>query len=163
MGDVVVRPMESRHVPAVTALEREIFPDPWSRDAFLHEITLGREGWCRVAEDEDAEEVVGYLVSWFVVDEVHLGNLAVAPWARRRGVGGRLLDALLAEARRRRARLVTLEVRRSNVGAQALYRREGFTTVMVRKGYYQKNREDALVMVKMLDAASGPSDRTRER
>jgi ribosomal-protein-alanine N-acetyltransferase len=161
MGGVVVRSMESRDVPAVVGLEREIFPDPWSRDAFQHEITLGGTAWCRVLLDEDREEVLGYLVAWFVADEVHLGNIAVAPWARRRGLAGRLLAELLAEGRRRGARLVTLEVRRSNRDAQALYRREGFTTVGIRRGYYEKNREDALVMELTLDGGGATPGKDR--
>jgi ribosomal-protein-alanine N-acetyltransferase len=161
MGEVVLHPMGGRHVAAVVALEREIFPDPWSREAFLHEITLAHQGWTRVALDKGTEELLGYLVAWFVADEVHLGNLAVAPLARRRGIGLRLLRDLCDEGRRRRARLVTLEVRRSNHAAQNLYRGEGFTTVMVRKGYYEKNREDALVMMKTLAGAGNAPDRER--
>jgi ribosomal-protein-alanine N-acetyltransferase len=136
-------------VAQIVALEKRIFPDPWSAEAFAGEAAPDPNRWARVAVTE-TDEVAAYLIAWFVADEVHLGNVAVSPEHRRRGVGQRLLDELIEAGRRRRARLVTLEVRRSNRSAQLLYRKNGFYTVMIRRGYY-RDREDALVMIKPLN------------
>jgi ribosomal-protein-alanine N-acetyltransferase len=148
--DVEVRPMRISDLKTVIALEREIFPDPWSRDSFRREVEAVRVSWTRVAMSPSTGEMLGYLVAWFVADEVHLANVAVAPAARRRGVAQFLLDELETEGRRRKARFIVLEVRRSNDSARRLYGRNDYYTVDVRKGYYRNNREDAIVMVKPL-------------
>ncbi len=153
MSAVLTRRMRGSDVDTVARLEREIFPDPWAASAFRHE-TEGEEGsWPRVAVDAANGEILAYMVAWFVADEAHLANVAVAPWARRRGLAQRLVAELLEEARRRKVRLVLLEVRRSNTAAQALYRNNGFYTIDVRAGYYRDNREDALVMIKPMNDA----------
>ena len=81
-----------------------------------------------------------------VVGEAHVTNIGVAPEWQRRGVGRRLLLQLAREARKRSAQHLTLEVRVSNVGAQALYREFGFVPAGIRKNYYAEVNEDALVM-----------------
>ncbi len=150
-GDgVEIREMRVPDLRTVIALEREIFPDPWSREAFRREVEAAGVSWTRVAVDADTGSVIGYLVAWFVFDEVHLANVAVAPDARRRGVAQRFLDELAEEGRKRKARFIVLEVRRSNAAARRLYERNDYYTVDVRKGYYRNNREDAMVMVKPL-------------
>jgi ribosomal-protein-alanine N-acetyltransferase len=95
-------------------------------------------------------------VAWFVADEVHLANVAVAPDMRRRGLAQRFLGELLEAGTARGSRIVVLEVRRSNVAAQALYQRNGFFTVMIRRGYYRNDKEDALVMIKHLEETKPP-------
>lgn len=91
------------------------------------------------------DEVVGVLVAWAVADEVTLMDVAVAPTSRRRGVGRALVDELLAFARARGARLVVLEVRKSNTAAITLYESLGFVSVGVRRAYYDDG-EDAVDM-----------------
>ncbi len=148
---VLLRPMTRKDLDRVAQLETGIFPDPWSRKAFEHEVLAGSISWPRVAEDATSGVILAYMVAWFAADEVHLANLAVAPAARRRGLAQAMLDSLIAEGRRRRARMVLLEVRRSNAAAKRLYRKNGFYTLMVRGEYYRDNKEDALVMIKPLD------------
>ena len=150
---ITISRLRRSHVDAVTELEKLIFPDPWTRNAFRREAEGGPESWSRVAVEAPGERVLGYMIAWVVADEAHLANLAVAPGARRRRIGQRLLDDLIAEGVRRRARLIVLEVRRSNVAAQDLYRKNGFYTTMIRREYYRDNGEDALVMVKPLNEA----------
>lgn len=147
-----IRRMELGDVPRVAALEQRIFPDPWSSDAFAHEARAGHSAWPRVVVDE-AGNLAGYLVGWFVADEAHLANLAVDPDLRRRGLAERLVIDLVNEAVERGARMVVLEVRRSNAAAQSLYEKHGFYTVSVRKRYYRDNGEDALIMIKPLNPA----------
>lgn len=150
MTDVVIRGMERKDAAVVARLERTIFTDPWSEGMFRDEADRTAPSWNRVAVEAATGRVVGYLVAWFVADEVHLANVAVVPEQRRRGLAQRFLDELETEGRRRKARMVVLEVRRSNTAAQGLYRKNGYATVSIRRRYYRDNHEDALVMVKPL-------------
>ena len=90
--------------------------------------------------------VVGFVGFWVMADEAHITSIAVREDYRRQGVGELLMVSVIDMAREFRARIVTLEVRISNTGAQQLYSRYGFTRVGIRKGYYTDNREDAIVM-----------------
>jgi len=92
------------------------------------------------------DELWGYLCGSVVVGEFHIDNIAVEPRVRRQGVGKTLLLAALREAARVGAKVVFLEVRASNLTAQALYRRFGFTVVGRRRRYYTGPAEDALIM-----------------
>jgi len=160
---IVIRPMRRGDVEQVARLEREIFSDPWSGAVFAREARGEPGTWCRVAVSADGR-VEGYLVAWLVADEVHLANVAVRPECRRHGLAQRFLDELEAEGRKRDARLVLLEVRRSNEEAQSLYRKNGFYIVSVRRRYYRDNHEDALVMIKPLtEAGRIPPERGLDR
>ena len=131
----------------VLRVERTVFGDPWPRRFFEEELRA-RESVACAARHRD--RLAGYLLAWSLPEELHLGNLAVAPEYQRRGVAGFLLRWLMTAARERRARRITLEVRTSNFAAQELYRAHGFAAVALRKGYYQDSGEDALVMVREL-------------
>ncbi|MBS3948684.1 MAG: ribosomal protein S18-alanine N-acetyltransferase [Dethiobacter sp.] len=134
--------MRPEHADQVVAIEREAFPSPWSRNAFLQEVLTNRLASYFVALT--AGEVAGYAGFWVILDEAHITNLAVRSDCRRRGVGSALLEELLVEAACRGAVKITLEVRRSNLKAQNLYRQYGFIVCGVRPRYY--NEEDALIM-----------------
>jgi ribosomal-protein-alanine N-acetyltransferase len=95
-------------------------------------------------------ELAGYLIAWFVEDEAHLANIAVVPWARRKGLAQRMLDWMFEEAYLRGSRMIVLEVRTSNTGAMRLYERNSFVAGGVRRDYYKNPREDAIVMVRLL-------------
>ena len=90
--------------------------------------------------------VVGYIVCWFVADELHILNLAVHPLSRRQGIAKRLVLAAIKHARHKGARRAFLEVRSSNTAAQNLYSDLGFTGTSVRREYYDSPVEDAVVM-----------------
>jgi [ribosomal protein S18]-alanine N-acetyltransferase len=150
MKKMLTRKMEPADVPAVANLERSIFGDPWPESAFTREIDEVRTSWPRVAVDPETGGIVAYLVGWFVADEAHLANLAVAPRSRRNGLAQQLVDELIEEGRRRDTRFIVLEVRRSNRAAKAFYGKNGFYPVTVRPRYYRDNGEDAIVMVKPL-------------
>lgn len=92
------------------------------------------------------ERIVGFLGLWFMVDEGHIVTVAVDPASRRRGVGELLVAQALEMARAGGAQVVTLECRVSNIPAQALYEKYGFTRAGIRKRYYTDNGEDALIM-----------------
>jgi len=139
---VVIAPASAGDLDAIDEISRHSFKNAWPRQSFADEL-VRPHGRLVVARDRD---VVGYLNYWMVADEVHLLAIATHPDHRRRGVGGLLLDHLLAVARATAARMVTLEVRRTNIPAIALYERRGFKRVGVRPAYYQEDGEDAVVM-----------------
>jgi [ribosomal protein S18]-alanine N-acetyltransferase len=151
--------MAEEHLKQVLQIERTVFSDPWSLASFRNEVNDTRVSFTRVALSYPEGTVVGYFVAWFVEDEVHLGNLAVASDRQHRGVGQQLLDHLLEASRGRGARRVTLEVRESNLVAQRLYLRNGFRPVAVRHRYYPDNHEDAIVMMLELTPSPEPGGR----
>ena len=142
--EVALRDLTEADLDWVAEREREIFGrSAWSasliRDDFLH----GFSRWRGVELDG---ALAGYAVYGFEGDAFHLMNLAVAPWARRRGLARAVMDDFLAEARRMGAPDAWLEVATTNAGALALYRSHGFEDVRVRPRYYQPEGLDALVM-----------------
>ena len=151
---IVFRRARREDVDRIVEIEKDGFKHPWSRDLVERELD---HSWSEVllaaevdAPDAPGERVLGYIVFWLVHDEVHVLNVATALEARRRGVGRALMEAAEESGRARGARLSTLEVRRSNAPAIALYRAIGYRQVGVRPNYYTEEHEDAIVMVKTL-------------
>jgi ribosomal-protein-alanine N-acetyltransferase len=138
-------PMRVADLPEILAIERASFPRPWSGALFLQEMRVGFSRVVVARPVGRAAPVLGYVCRWLVAGEIHVLNLATHPAHRRRGVGRRLLDEVLREARRRGVAAVTLEVRRSNAGARRLYETLRFAEVGVRRDYYGGG-EDALIM-----------------
>jgi ribosomal-protein-alanine N-acetyltransferase len=128
---------------AVAAVERISFSSPWSRESFRR--LLSRPDTDLFVAEIDGR-IAAYAVLWYAGDEAELGNLAVSPTDRRRGLGARLLDRAIECARARGTRRLFLEVRRSNVAAERLYRSRAFQAVGVRPRYYHRPVEDALVL-----------------
>ena len=131
------------HLPQIAQIEREIFPDPWSEPLLLRKIEDEHTIFC-VAEDED--QVRGYAILQLIAPEAEVINIAVAPTARRLGIGRALLAALLSQAEAAQIETIHLEVRESNQAAIALYSALGFGTVGLRKYYYENPREHAVLM-----------------
>jgi ribosomal-protein-alanine N-acetyltransferase len=144
-------------LPAVHAIERASFTVPWPDDAYRNELSTNRLASYVVARAEDV--VVGFAGLWVMVDEAHVTTFAVDPRWRRRGIGERLLLALLDLAVARRAREATLEVRLSNMPARRLYEKYGFRPVGIRPRYYSDNGEDALIMTTEALDSAGVRDR----
>jgi len=145
-GGITLRAMTTADLQAVLGLEHDLFgEEAWSRQMLEGELAeQPRSRHYLIAEEDGA--VVGYaglLVSGYQADVL---TLAVAAGRWGRGIGSGLLEALLAEAARRGATSVFLEVRVGNARAQNLYSRYGFKEIGVRKGYYQPSGADALVM-----------------
>jgi [ribosomal protein S18]-alanine N-acetyltransferase len=140
---VVIGPMQPADLDEVDAIERHSFKAPWPRQVFADE--LGRS-WARIDVARTGDRVIGFVDYWLVADEVHLLAIATHPDHRRLGVGARLLDRVLTVARGSAARMVTLEVRRTNLPAITMYEHRGFKRVGVRPAYYQEDGEDAVVM-----------------
>ena len=139
---VDIRRLTYADLPQVIAIERRAFPTPWSLAMFVLELSKP-SGICLAARRDG--RMCGYLVCSRYDTVWHVMNVAVDPDARRTGVATALLSALLERVGDPRAQL-TLEVRRSNAGAIALYEGLGFRAAGVRRRYYQDNGEDALIM-----------------
>ena len=136
--------MRRRHLRGVMAIERQVYPRPWSPNLFLSEMAETRNRCYLVARTD--KEIVGYGGLICFGEEAHVTNIAVDPEHQRNKIGMRLLHDLIQNAVAEGAQAVSLEVRVSNYGAQRLYGKFGFRPVGVRKGYYQETGEDALVM-----------------
>lgn len=141
---VVVDPMRMDDVAAVHEIERLSFRTPWPAYAFEQELRANRLARYIVARAGD--RIVGFAGIWMMVDEAHVTTFGVHPDWRRQAIGRQLLLNLVELADSIGARRMTLEVRESNVAAQALYQRFGFEVVGRRKAYYSDDGEDALVM-----------------
>ena len=152
-----IEPMTFADIPAVHAIERESFSVPWPDDAYRNELATNRLASYVVARADDV--VVGFAGLWVMVDEAHVTTFAVDPRWRRRGVGERILLALLDISVARHAREATLEVRLSNMPARRLYEKYGFRPVGIRPRYYSDNGEDALIMT--TDPLESPAMRDR--
>jgi [ribosomal protein S18]-alanine N-acetyltransferase len=136
--------MRRRHLRGIMAIERQVYPRPWSPSLFIAEMSDPSNRSYIVARI--GRDVVGYAGMICYGDEAHVTTIAVDPVHQRRKIGTRLLSELIETAIEMGARAVSLEVRVSNWGAQRMYTRFGFRPVGVRKGYYQETGEDALVM-----------------
>ena len=145
---LIFRLMGCEDLDPVMEIERRSFPQPWSPGLFLHELKIPFSKTILAHTSNGSGELLGYICRWLVGDEVHILNLAVRPDRRNGGVGRALVELIVQEAEERRARLITLEVRRENVEAIALYRSFGFTERGVRRNYYGRG-QDAIIMSRM--------------
>ena len=129
----------------VLEIERLSFRTPWQRPAFESEMA---HSWARleVVRDTATGRILAFADYWLVSDEIHILNIATHPQARRQGHGARLLHHIVEQARNASFKVIDLEVRRSNVAAQALYASHGFQVVGLRPRYYEDNDEDAILM-----------------
>jgi ribosomal-protein-alanine N-acetyltransferase len=140
-------------VPALLALERLCFSQPWTARNFRDAMADPERGLLLVlrapfAPEDPGRGVLAYCSFQTVLDEMHIHNLAVDPAVQGRGLGRRLLQIVLGLGARRGAERALLEVRQSNWAAQRLYRSLGFQGVAVRRGYYTQPSEDALILEK---------------
>ena len=143
--EVEIRPIEEADLAEVAAIEREIYPQPWSLNCFRNELKRPYSHLLGLVE-RGSGRLVGYICFWILYNEMHILNLAVHSGFRGAGLGRLLLGHALEAARAQEVSLVTLEVRASNPVAINLYLSLGFRTVGVRPAYYSPEHEDALLM-----------------
>jgi len=146
---VQLRPMRLEDIEQVVAIDVLSFNLPWTERSYRFDLTENPAAalWVtEVVEEEGQPRLVGMIATWFIIDEVHVATFAVHPAYRRLGIGRKLLAHALLHSAYKGANTAMLEVRRSNLGAQALYQQFGFTEVGVRARYYCDNNEDALLM-----------------
>jgi ribosomal-protein-alanine N-acetyltransferase len=146
MTDCFIRPLSSEaDIDDILRIESISFTNPWTREMYLSELEHRDVSFFYIARDA-VGEAVGFCSCWLVLDEIHINNLAVLPEHRRSGVASALIEHVLKEGGARGAHRATLEVRRSNEPARKLYEKFGFTVTGVRRGYYTRPDEDALVL-----------------
>jgi ribosomal-protein-alanine N-acetyltransferase len=145
---VIIRNSTMFDVPKIKIIEDEAFPTPWSFNALFSDIAVNKN--TKYFSAVVGGVVVGYGGMWHVLDECHITNVAVEKDFRRQGIAGRLMLALVSAARDMNAKIMTLEVRRSNTGAQKLYAGLDFIEIGVRRDYYSNPAEDALILCKTL-------------
>ena len=138
-------PMDRGHIPQIVALEQACFSMPWTEN-MLEDALFDPHASFIVAEDGEGG-VLGYAGLHVVLDEGYIDNVAVEEAARRHGMASALLDVFCRFAEVNLA-FLTLEVRASNQAAIALYEKYGFHQAGLRKGYYQRPREDAIIMTR---------------
>ena len=141
----LIRKMTVEDVPVAAQLDRISFSLPWPEHAFYYEVKDNSAARCFVAETED-RKVIGMIVSWVILDELHIATLAVHPDYRRQGIGELILIKALQDGREAGTRHALLEVPLGNEAAQNLYRKFGFKPVGKRPKYYKDNGEDAILM-----------------
>ena len=138
-------PIEPRHIHELMDIEVEAYPEPWTEGMFRDEARNHRSHFYIMYM---GDAIIGYGGFWLVLDEAHITSVTIRESFRNLGYGRRLLEFLLEKAVQVGARMATLEVRVSNHRARSLYDRSGFRPVGLRKNYYPKSGEDAVVMLK---------------
>lgn len=148
-GAFSIVPLDRRHILEIEEIEQECFTDPWSHAMIEGELEtpLARYFVCETPEGR----VLGYLGTRMILDVCEITNVAVRRSFRRLGLAGAMYRALEAECRRLGVRMINLEVRESNLSAQAFYRVYGFVPVGKRKNYYDSPRETAILMSRLLE------------
>lgn len=140
---MVIRKGTKEDIEAIYAIELESFSVPWSLESITKE--LENEMAYYVVAEEDGQ-VLGYAGLWDVVGEGQITNIAVRPSGRRKGIGKRLVEGLMAYGKEKGLEVLILEVRESNEAAIRLYSQAGFKDIGKRKNYYTKPTEDAILM-----------------
>lgn len=156
---ITVRRAKAEDIEQLHILDMECFSDPWSYEARKHDLCNVKWAIYHVAEvtatsvsasdnsvNKSTPRIAGYTAVWHIMDQVDINDVAVSPEFRRQHIGSRLLEAMMEETEEKGAKAWTLEVRAGNTAAIGLYENFGFRSEAVRKGYYQDNGEDALLM-----------------
>lgn len=144
-----IRPAERRDLPELLEIEVAQFPEPWTRSMMLDEISNVETRRYTVAVE--GKKIIGYLGVMFVMDELHVNTLGTLPGHEGRGVATSLMNDAWVVAKEKGVHRATLEVAVSNTRAQELYFRFGFSPVGIRKNYYERAHEDALILWAELD------------
>lgn len=139
-----IREAERRDVPELLSIEVAQFPEPWTRSMLLDEITNVEARRYTVAIED--KKIVGYLGVMYVIEELHVNTIGTLPGHEGQGIATSLMEEAWGVAKERGIQRATLEVAVSNTRAQELYFRFGFAPVGVRKSYYERTNEDALVL-----------------
>jgi ribosomal-protein-alanine N-acetyltransferase len=137
--------MAESDLDEVHQIETKVFSDPWSKQAFLSDL---KNDFAIPLVARFENKVAGYTCLYSAADEIQIGNLAVSPDFRQRGIGTRLVEHIISLATENHKRLLVLEVRPSNEAACKLYAKFGFRVAGKRKYYYHKPTEDALIMIR---------------
>ena len=137
-------------IPQIEALEKQCFSLPWTAEMLESQLKDALHEFIAAVDENGA--VLGYVGMMYVLDEGYISNVAVSPAYRRQGIADALIDRLDAICASHGLSFVSLEVRAGNVPAVALYEKHGFARAGLRKNYYERPREDALIMTKFFES-----------
>ena len=143
MSDLEIVPLTKSHLRRVMRIDADVYPMPWSRTLWLAELDRDERLYLVATQ---GQQIVGYVGALFALEDVHVVTIVTRPGCHRRGIGTRLLLEVVQQSIEHGCNALTLEVRISNEPAQALYKRFGLVPAGVRRGYYEPDDEDALVM-----------------
>lgn len=149
MADIIIAPMTLENVDEVAAIEAVCFSTPWSSNAFRDAVESDYYDYIAAIDASDGA-VVGYAGMQVVLDEAEITNIAVDAQYRKRGIAAKLLESLETICIRKNVTYLHLEVRESNAAARSLYEKMGFAIDGIRKNFYQKPTENAVLMTKVL-------------
>ena len=142
---VTIKPMQKSDLDDVILIEEKAYGEHhWSKDSFMSELSNELAKYFSAFNEKG--ELIGYAGCWQILEEAHITTFAVSPEYKRKSLGEALFVTLLEQCYRDMIKYVTLEVRVSNTPAISLYKKYGFKSLGTRKGYYQDNNEDALIM-----------------
>lgn len=143
--NIKISPMTAADIDNVLTVEERAYGEHhWSKESFLNEISNDlAHYWCAY---DDKNQLVGYAGSWQILEETHITTIAVAPELRGNKIGEALFKTIVDDCYKNLVKYITLEVRVSNIPAIKLYEKYGLKSLGIRKGYYQNNNEDALIM-----------------
>lgn len=145
ISKIKIMPMQKSQVDEVLKIEEMAYGEHhWSKDSFYGELANELAHYYSVLDINDV--LIGYAGSWQVLDEAHITTIAVHPDYKRKKIGEALLVRIIEDCMKNEIKYITLEVRVSNTPAINLYEKYGFKSLGTRKGYYQNNNEDALIM-----------------
>lgn len=144
---MLIREMQKEDLEQILKIEHDSFVEPWSQASFEAEL---EKHYALLLVAALSNEIIGYAVAWKIANELHIANLAVKAVYQRQGIATRFLNEM--ENRMPKLEWMELEVRQSNLAAINLYEKMGFFKIGTRKNYYQKENEDAILMVKMYDS-----------
>lgn len=143
MNKTELTPLSPKQMPQIMAIEQEAFgAEAWSEASFLSGLRQSAAHYVTVC---DGETVLGYLGFLHILEEMEILTVATAKQARRSGVGKKMMAYVMDYARAHHVARILLEVRASNEAAIALYESFGFRKLGVRRAYYHKPKEDALI------------------
>ena len=146
--NIELKKMAEADIDDVHKIETQLFSDPWSKKAFLADLN---NEYAISLTVHFENKVAGYASLYHTLEEIQIGNFAVAPDYHNRGIGTTIMEYIIELAKDLKAQLLILEVRRSNEAARKLYTKFGFKEVGQRRYYYRKPTEDALIMIKGID------------
>lgn len=146
---IIYKLMDEASVNDIFNISKECFSTPWSIESIKAELTNPLAKYI-IALDEENNKVVGFVGTWIIVGEASITNIAVTSSYRNQGIANNLIKSLINTCLDFNCYLINLEVRASNIKAQNLYKKNGFLVDGLRKGYYEDNKEDAILMTKNL-------------
>ncbi len=158
LTQLILTPGEITDLEEIMVIERASFSFPWTKGMVLSELFENPFSFSTVVRAGDTRKIIAQVFMRLMVDELHLLNLGVHPAWRRRGLGTRLIRHVLSTAKAKEAERVILEVRDTNHAAQALYQKTGFRRIGLRKNYYRKPKENALLFQYDLNTLHRASD-----